>query len=316
MNSAAKSGMRRVRRSGAQEPLLLDHQERRYRDPRADHTVYGHTPASWVARNSLRAWRLRSRESPIRFHLGVRGRKRVEVRRAAAGRGPETGMNGLIALNFHGIGTPAREIEPGEAPYWVATERFDAILDRIAAHPERARIRITFDDGNLSDLTVALPALGRAASRGFLRAERADRRAGIARCGGHRRAAGGGHGGRQPRGRPPPLGRLALRTALAAELEGSKARLEEVCGRPRALRRHPFRALERRRPARPARGGLHRRPGRATAASRGGGFPRRAHLGARGHGHPDEIDAILAGRMDPARVRAGRSGVARKRWLA
>ena len=62
-------------------------------------------------------------------------------------------------LNFHGIGTPERNLEPGEERYWISSAEFTAILDRIAAHPDRHDIRITFDDGNTSDLSIAVPEL-------------------------------------------------------------------------------------------------------------------------------------------------------------
>ncbi len=62
-------------------------------------------------------------------------------------------------MNFHGIGTPERALEPGEAPFWIDEGRFRDIVGQIAAHPARERIRITFDDGNRSDRTIALPVL-------------------------------------------------------------------------------------------------------------------------------------------------------------
>jgi peptidoglycan/xylan/chitin deacetylase (PgdA/CDA1 family) len=61
-----------------------------------------------------------------------------------------------ITLTFHGVGKPPRALEPGEAEVWVSTERFEAFLDAAA---ERDDVRITFDDGNVSDLKHALPAL-------------------------------------------------------------------------------------------------------------------------------------------------------------
>lgn len=64
-------------------------------------------------------------------------------------------------INFHGIGEPLRELEPGEADYWLSRDRFLTILDRIASHPERQGISITFDDGNASDLLIAAPELRR-----------------------------------------------------------------------------------------------------------------------------------------------------------
>ncbi|MGN6487375.1 MAG: polysaccharide deacetylase family protein [Devosia sp.] len=62
-------------------------------------------------------------------------------------------------INFHGVGQPRRELEPGEAPFWLDTDQFREVLDRIAEHPERQNLRITFDDSNDSDLEVALPEL-------------------------------------------------------------------------------------------------------------------------------------------------------------
>lgn len=61
-----------------------------------------------------------------------------------------------INLCFHGIGTPARDLEIGEAHYWVRTTVFHAMLDTVVGDP---RVRISFDDGNASDAEIALPAL-------------------------------------------------------------------------------------------------------------------------------------------------------------
>ena len=57
---------------------------------------------------------------------------------------------------FHGIGTPGREIEPGEARYWIAADAFLGMLDVLVACPA---VRISFDDGNASDVEVAFEAL-------------------------------------------------------------------------------------------------------------------------------------------------------------
>ncbi|RPF26080.1 polysaccharide deacetylase family protein [Georgenia muralis] len=59
-------------------------------------------------------------------------------------------------LCFHGIGSPNREREPGESSYWVDQETFSRVLDVVAA---RSDVRLSFDDGNASDLAVALPEL-------------------------------------------------------------------------------------------------------------------------------------------------------------
>jgi peptidoglycan/xylan/chitin deacetylase (PgdA/CDA1 family) len=62
-------------------------------------------------------------------------------------------------VNFHGVGKPARELEPGEDRYWITVDRLRWILDRIVGHPDSPDIRITFDDGNRSDLLLAAPEL-------------------------------------------------------------------------------------------------------------------------------------------------------------
>lgn len=62
----------------------------------------------------------------------------------------------LINLCFHGIGTPARELEPGEDRYWITEELFLAVLDEVS---DREDVRLSFDDGNASDALIGLPAL-------------------------------------------------------------------------------------------------------------------------------------------------------------
>ncbi len=65
-----------------------------------------------------------------------------------------------IILNFHGVGAPNPEVPPDERPYWLSAGRFRDILDQVAALREAGRdIRITFDDGNRSDVEVAVPEL-------------------------------------------------------------------------------------------------------------------------------------------------------------
>jgi peptidoglycan/xylan/chitin deacetylase (PgdA/CDA1 family) len=61
-----------------------------------------------------------------------------------------------INLTFHGIGEPGRRLEPGERDVWVSREQFYSLLDCAVG---RKDVVITFDDGNASDLELALPAL-------------------------------------------------------------------------------------------------------------------------------------------------------------
>ncbi|RYB94907.1 hypothetical protein EUA93_11440 [Nocardioides oleivorans] len=62
----------------------------------------------------------------------------------------------LLNLCFHGIGEPARELEPGEESYWIDAATFAEILDVVKGRPE---VRLSFDDANASDAEIALPEL-------------------------------------------------------------------------------------------------------------------------------------------------------------
>ena len=61
-----------------------------------------------------------------------------------------------VNVCFHGVGAPARTLESGEDRYWVTTDSFRRILDVLVDRPE---VRISFDDGNASDVEHALPQL-------------------------------------------------------------------------------------------------------------------------------------------------------------
>ena len=63
-----------------------------------------------------------------------------------------------INLTFHGIGEPDRPLEPGEERVWLAPDQLESALDTINGHPN---VRLTFDDGNASDVGYALEALCR-----------------------------------------------------------------------------------------------------------------------------------------------------------
>lgn len=83
-----------------------------------------------------------------------------------------------VNLALHGIGRPARQLDPGEDERWVTVEQFEQVLDAVA---ERDDVHLTFDDGNESDVEIALPRLadrgltaeffpfaGRLGQRGYL----------------------------------------------------------------------------------------------------------------------------------------------------
>jgi peptidoglycan/xylan/chitin deacetylase (PgdA/CDA1 family) len=62
----------------------------------------------------------------------------------------------VINLCFHGVGEPGRPLEPGEEDYWIGADLLHGVLDEVADDP---RVRISFDDGNSSDIELGLPAL-------------------------------------------------------------------------------------------------------------------------------------------------------------
>jgi peptidoglycan/xylan/chitin deacetylase (PgdA/CDA1 family) len=65
-------------------------------------------------------------------------------------------MTQVINLCFHGIGVPHRTLEPDEDRYWIPVDLFLRVLDVVAG---RLDVKISFDDGNESDVGIALPAL-------------------------------------------------------------------------------------------------------------------------------------------------------------
>jgi peptidoglycan/xylan/chitin deacetylase (PgdA/CDA1 family) len=62
----------------------------------------------------------------------------------------------IVNITVHGIGPTVRELDPDEDQTWVDVERFERVLDAVTG---RGDVRITFDDGNASDVEIALPRL-------------------------------------------------------------------------------------------------------------------------------------------------------------
>jgi peptidoglycan/xylan/chitin deacetylase (PgdA/CDA1 family) len=62
----------------------------------------------------------------------------------------------VLNLCFHGIGRPARPLEDGEDRYWITEDTYCSVLDLVAG---REDVRISFDDGNASDLQLGLGPL-------------------------------------------------------------------------------------------------------------------------------------------------------------
>ncbi|AUI63192.1 polysaccharide deacetylase family protein [Amycolatopsis sp. BJA-103] len=84
----------------------------------------------------------------------------------------------MVILAIGGVGRPVRALDPGENETWVTVEQFERVLDSVAG---REDVGLTFDDGNSSDVEIALPRLverdltaeffplaGRIGQRGFL----------------------------------------------------------------------------------------------------------------------------------------------------
>jgi peptidoglycan/xylan/chitin deacetylase (PgdA/CDA1 family) len=149
----------------------------------------------------------------------------------------------LLNLTFHGIGPVERTLDAGEDSVWIDAERMTEVLDAVAGRPD---VVITFDDGNRSDLEVAVPALrarglsatffvvaGRLGTPGFLSAEDVRTLLGEG-------MTIGSHGMRHR----PWRGLDAA--ALDEELVTAKEELESAAARPVTLAACPFGAYERR----------------------------------------------------------------------
>ena len=145
--------------------------------------------------------------------------------------------HGIVNLCFHGIGEPGRDLEPGEDEYWVTATQYEEILDEIVAQPD---VRISFDDGNASDIEIGLPGLRRRGLTAtfFLIAGRVDTPGSLTAAGvAELRNAGmriGTHGWdhRSWRGMDPAVERRELMdaAALLAELVGAPV-TEAACPR-------------------------------------------------------------------------------------
>ena len=223
-------------------------------------------------------------------------------------------MTRMIGLNFHGIGTPDRTLETGEAPYWLSKTQFINILDQVAATPDPGAYVITFDDGNLCDHDIALPALierglhatffvlsGRIGMAGSLGREHvtALRDAGMAI---------GSHG----------IAHVAWPdlddAALEKELKHSRAVLEDICCHPVTQAGIPFGLYN----ARVLR--ALRRTGYTAAFSSDAGTMNpatflRPRTSLRGDMTSAQTDAILAHRLPPLKRLRRAIGMTKRRYL-
>jgi len=215
-----------------------------------------------------------------------------------------------INLTFHGVGEPRRALEPGEADVWVSRRGFASLLDAVAGRDD---VRITFDDGNASDVEHVLPALaerglhatffvvaGRLRTRGFLDAVgvRALADAGM---------TVGCHGMRHRPWRTLDDG------ALREELLDARRRLEDVVQRAVTAAGCPFGSYDRRVLGRLREHGYERvyTSDRGTARAD-------AWLQARNSVGPADdaglLDAIAAADAQARRALGRRAKLAVKRW--
>jgi len=146
-----------------------------------------------------------------------------------------------IILNFHGVGPVLRNIDAGERSRWLDRDFFEAILDIAKG---QSHVRLTFDDGNASDVEIALPALMRRGLKAafFVCSGRLDQptfltRAQVRELQSHGMRIGS-HGAAHVSWRhlPPSL--------LREELAGSRQVLEGVCGVPVDSAACPFGAYD------------------------------------------------------------------------
>lgn len=152
-----------------------------------------------------------------------------------------------LTLLLHGIGTPHDAVTAEESFFWVTRQAFATLLDRIVERRAGADIPavITFDDGNDSDVLIAMPELakrglkamfficaGRIGAPHYLdRAAIADLLAAGMEIGTH------GKDHRNWRGLDE--------ANLDAELGEARRRIEDVCGMPVTKAAIPFGSYDR-----------------------------------------------------------------------
>jgi peptidoglycan/xylan/chitin deacetylase (PgdA/CDA1 family) len=153
-----------------------------------------------------------------------------------------------LTLCLHGIGKPHGGVSAQEAFFWVTEKAFTLLLDGVVARQGVDRIPgiITFDDGNASDASIALPELtkrglkamfficaGRIGAPHYLdRAAISDLLAAGMEIGTH--------------GKDHRVWRGLDETTLNAELGEARRHIEDVCGVAITKAAIPFGSYDRR----------------------------------------------------------------------
>jgi len=64
-----------------------------------------------------------------------------------------------LILIFHGLGPVPDQIGSAEREYWCDEDRFKSIIDATFMLPRHVSVEFHFDDGNISDVIIAMPVL-------------------------------------------------------------------------------------------------------------------------------------------------------------
>jgi peptidoglycan/xylan/chitin deacetylase (PgdA/CDA1 family) len=62
----------------------------------------------------------------------------------------------IVNLTIHGVGPTDRQLDPGEDRFWLSVGQLEMVLDAVVGRDD---VRISFDDGNASDVEYALSRL-------------------------------------------------------------------------------------------------------------------------------------------------------------
>jgi peptidoglycan/xylan/chitin deacetylase (PgdA/CDA1 family) len=198
----------------------------------------------------------------------------------------------MLNLCFHGVGTPERPLEPGEAAYWVDEATFRSVVALVG---DRADVRLSFDDGNASDATLALPALLAAglSAEFFVLAGRLDRTGSLS--GAQVRELADAGMGIGSHGMHHRSWRSVDRAAAVEELEVARDRIAAASGRPVEVAACPMGQYDRTVLRRLRRAGFRRVMTSDRAHAHGGAWlqPR---YSVRSHDTVDSVRALLDAR--------------------